>query len=280
MLSLLLRTDKKTLRLRWQQFRQELRRQKHWWLRPHPDYQPFFILATCRSGSNLLLDYLRQFPGIAGHTEVLCPLLAIGPTRAKLRPVQAIRHIRLSLQTKRLPIRGCKLMLHQLANCQVTMPDLDRAFPRAKYLILYRESLAEQFVSQKLAETTQQWLLKPGEQQKQPRIVIQPGDLQWYCNSMRSAYGNVLQHPGLAERSAILSYEELTTNPAACLREAVCPLLGLPPAPIQTQLRKQNTKGFDERVVNYAEVKELLEGPQCWQHYAWPARSANRHAAA
>lgn len=272
--------DRKKLSLRWQQFRQELRRQKHWWLRPHPDYQPFFILATCRSGSNLLLDYVRQLPGVAGHTEVLCPLLAIGPTRAKLRPAQAIRHIRLSLQTKRLPIRGCKLMLHQLANCQLTVADLERAFPRAKYLVLYRESLAEQFVSQKLAEATQQWLLKPGEQQKQPRIVIQPGDLQWYCDSIRAAYQNVLRHEGLAERSVILSYEKLTTDPQACLREAVCPLLGLPPSPIQTQLRKQNTQGFDERVENYAEVKELLEGTQCQQQYAWPARSSSRSAAA
>ena len=272
--------NKKTLRLRFQQFRQELRRQKHWWLRPHPPYQPFFILATCRSGSNLLLDYLRQIPGVAGHTEVLCPLLHIGPTRAKLPPEQAIRHIRLSLQTKRLPIRGCKLMLHQLANCQVTMQHLGEAFPTAKYLILYRESLAEQFVSQKLAEATQQWLLKPGEQQKQPRIVVRPGDLQWYCDSMRSAYGNVLRHPGLSERSAILSYEELTTDPGGCLREAICPLLGLPATQIQTQLRKQNTKGFDERIANYAEVKELLEGPQCRQHYAWAARSPARNAAA
>jgi LPS sulfotransferase NodH len=280
MLSLAPWIDKKTLRLRWQQFRQELRRQKHWWLRPHSSYQPFFILATCRSGSNLLLDYVRQLPGVAGHTEVLCPLLAIGPTRAKLRPRQAISHIRLSLQTKRLPIRGCKLMLHQLANCQVNMADLDLAFPQARYLILYRESLAEQFVSQKLAEATQQWLLKPGEQQKHPRVVVQPGDLRWYCDSMRAAYGKVLRHPGLAERSAILSYEELTSDPAECLRNRVCPLLGLPLAEIKTQLRKQNTKGFDERIANYAEVKELLEGPQCRQRYEWPEHGAGRSAAA
>jgi LPS sulfotransferase NodH len=270
--------DRKKLGLRWQQYRQELRRQKHWWLRPHSSYQPFFILATCRSGSNLLLDYLRQLPGVAGHSEVLCPLLAIGPTRAHLPVRQAVRHIRLSLQTKRLPIRGCKLMLHQLANCQVKMEHLDDAFPSARYLVLYRQSLAEQFVSLRLAETTQQWFLKPGEQQKQPRIVIQPAELRWYCDWIRAGYQNVLGHPGLAERSAILSYEELTTDPVRCLRDSICPLLELPETQIQTQLRKQNTKGFAERVANYADVKDLLDGPQCQQRYAWP--DSRRNAAA
>ena len=272
--------DRKKLGLRWRQFRQELRRQKHWWLRPHSPYQAMFVLATCRSGSNLLLDYLRQLPGVAGHSEVLCPLLNIGPTRGHLKPAQAISHIRLSLQTKRLPIRGCKLMLHQLANCQVTMERLDEAFPSAKYFILYRQSLAEQFVSQKLAEATQQWLLKPGEQQKQPRIVVQPSELESYCNWVRSIYRNVLGHPGLARRSILLSYEELTTDPERCVSEAICPLLGVPAMSIQTKIQKQNTKGFAERIANYAEVKELLEGPQCQQHYAWPAEPARRSAAA
>jgi len=270
--------DRAKLSLRWRQFRQELRRQKHWWLRSHSSYQPVFILATCRSGSNLLLDYLRKLPGVSGHSEVLCPLLPIGPTRARLHSRQAIEHIRRCLQTNRTPIRGCKLMLHQLANCQVTLTDLDQAFPGAKYIVLYRESLAEQFVSQKLAEATQQWLLKPGEHQKQSRIVIEPAALRGYCDAMRAAYCELLNHPGLAERSAIVSYEELTADPMSCLRQSICPLLGLPAIELatQTQLRKQNTQGFAERVANYQQVAALLASPLCRQHYQWPGQETVR----
>jgi LPS sulfotransferase NodH len=273
--------DREKLSLRWRQFRQELRRQKHWWLRPHTPYQAVFILATCRSGSNLLLDYLCKLPGVAGHSEVLCPLLSIGPTRRRLPPQQAIRHIRLSLQTQPAPIRGCKLMLHQLANCRVTLADLDRAFPDVKYLVLYRESLAEQFVSQKLAEATQQWLLLPGEQQQQARVVIEPAALRSYCEGIRATYRDVLTHPGLFERSAILSYEALASDPGACLRQPICPLLGLPANELQTQLRKQNTRGLRESVANYSQIAALLASPLCRQHYEWPGRQvASRRAAA
>ena len=273
--------DRETLSLRWRQFRQELRRQKRWWLRRHTPYQAVFILATCRSGSNLLLDYLRKLPGVAGHSEVLCPLLPIGPTCGRLSPRQAIRHIRLSLQTQPAPIRGCKLMLHQLANCGVTLADLDRAFPDAKYLVLYRESLAEQFVSQKLAEATQQWLLLPGQQQQQARVVIEPAELHSYCDGIRAAYGEVLSHPGLSARSAVLSYEALTSDPADCLRQSICPLLNLPASDLRTQLRKQNTLGLVESVANYPQVAALLASPLCRQRYEWPSRQvAGRQAAA
>jgi LPS sulfotransferase NodH len=268
--------DRAKLSLWWQKLRREVRRQRYWWLRPHEAYQPVFILATCRSGSNLLLDYLRQLPGVAGHSELLCPLLPIGPWRERLTTRQAIMHIRRSLQSRPAPIRACKLMLHQLQACHVSLRDLDRAFPEALYFILYRQSLAEQFVSQKLAETTKQWLLLPGEEQKQPRLVIQPRELRDYCAGIRAAYAPVLEHPGLAARSAIVTYEELTHQPAACLRQAICPLLGLPALELQTNLRKQNTQHLATRIANYSQVAALLTSPLCHQHYEWPEQRTIR----
>jgi LPS sulfotransferase NodH len=272
--------EPKRLRLRWQQFRQELRRQKSWWLRPHTPYQPLLVLATPRSGSNLLLDFLRQLPGITSHTEVLCPHGPNYPPRRQLGRQQAIRHIRRSLQTLQSPIRGCKLMLHQLANCGVTLTDLDRALPTAKYIVIYRQSLAEQFVSQELAQATQQWLLAPGEQQRQAQVTIDPVSLRRFCEHTQAAYRAALAHPGLMERAVLLSYEELTANPRSCLNERICPLLGLPASDATARTRKQNMQHFSERVGNYAAVAELLRSPFCQQRHVWPGRRATGRQAA
>lgn len=272
--------DRATRSLRWQQFRQEIKRQKYWWLRKHTPYQLVFVLATPRSGSNLLLDYLRQLPGVTSHTEVLCPLGPHGPTRPRLRPQQAIRHIRYSLQTLLSPIRGCKLMLHQLANCGVTLPLLENAFPTARYILIYRESLAEQYVSQELAQATQQWLLAPGEQQRQAQVVIDPASLRAYCDGIRAQYRAAVEHYGLAEKAVLVSYEELTADPESSLNNLICPLLGLPATKAAARTCKQNTQHFSQRVANYSKVAALLNSPLCQQHYAWPAQSAaNRRAA-
>ena len=140
--------------LEWRRLKTHAVLLKKWWLRRHTPYQPLFLIASCRSGSNLLMNYLAQQPGIAMLSEVLSSQLAIGPRRDCLPPAKAISHIRHCLQGEKTPIRGCKLMLYQLANCRLTLGDLHAAFPTAKYVELYRQSLAEQFVSHQRALAT------------------------------------------------------------------------------------------------------------------------------
>src|SRR5262245_55853888 len=214
--------------LEWRRLKCHARLLQKWWLKRHRPYQPLFVIATCRSGSNLLLSYLNQQQGVSTLSEVLSSVLPIGPRRDCLPPKKAIRHIRICLQGEREPIRGCKLMLYQLANCQLDMKHLHAAFPNAKYIILYRESMAEQFVSHQLALATSQYLLRPGEERKQAELIVKPGELRTYCDDIRRGYCEVLSHRWLADRSVLLSYEELTEDPTHWLSQKICPLLGVP----------------------------------------------------
>ncbi len=272
-------SQQSSVNLEWTRFKTHLRLWQKWWLRPHRPFQPVFVIATCRSGSNLLLSYLNQQPEVAMLSEVLCSQLPYGPRRDRLPAAQAIQHIRYCLQGERDAVRGCKLMLHQLADCQLLLDDLQREFPAAKFIVLYRQALAEQFVSLKVAEATRQFTLGLGESARRTEIVINPAELRGYCDDVRRRYHDAVSQRWLAERAVLLSYEELVANPAGWLKQEICPLLGVPFHAPQTRLLKQNTRPLAEQILNYREVAGLLHSPLCRQQHDWPGRGTNRKAA-
>src|SRR5262245_56925158 len=159
-----------------------------WWFRRHRPYQPLFVIAMQRSGSNLLMSYLRQLEGVQTRGEVLLYGHTEGPLWERMTPKAVIAHIRRSLHLLASPIRACKLMLFQLTQYAMTLSTLDAAFPQARYIVLYRQSLAQQFVSKRLAQATTQYMLRPGDQPKQTRITIDPHELRRYCDDTRQAY--------------------------------------------------------------------------------------------
>jgi LPS sulfotransferase NodH len=245
-----------------------------WWLRAQRPYQPLFVIATTRTGSNLLMSYLRQLQGVRTQGEILFDGNVEGPLWKRMSQSKAIGHLRRSLHMLKSPIRGCKLMLYQLAQYDLTLNQLDAAFPQARYIVLYRQSLADQFVSKKLAKATNQYMLRPGEEQRQTRITIDPQELRRYCDDTRNSYRNVLAHKWLPQRGAILSYEELTADAGGCLRQRICPLIGVPAIEPKTSIRKQNTLPLSQRVANYQQVASLLASPVCRQHHDWPSAAS------
>jgi LPS sulfotransferase NodH len=264
----------------WRRLRTHAGLLRKWWLRRHVSYQPLFVITSYRSGSNLLLSYLAQQPGMAMLSEVLSPHLPIGPRTGRLSPAAAIAHIRFCLQGEKAAIRGCKLMLDQLADCGLALEQLQAAFPTAKYVVLYRQSLAHQFVSLKAAHATNQYQVRDGQSPKHAEVVIDPAELRQYCDATRRAYSDALQHPWLADRSVLLSYEELTADPTTWLKNHICPLLGVEYKAAQTPLRKQNTQPLADGVANYREVSTLLQSPLCRQVHHLPGGRATQSRAA
>lgn len=275
-----LRLDKEQLWLDCRRLTHRVQLLRQWWLKPHTPFQPFFTMATARSGSNLLVDFINHLPGAQSLSEVLCNDVPEGPRKLRMKPAKALRHIRYSLQTIDTPARGCKLMLYQLARCGLTLDSLEGAFCKPKYIVLYRQSLAEQYVSLQAAMVTNQWAVFRGEQPKQPLIQIDPEEFRRYSERIQQGYRELLAHPVIAKRGILLSYEELTQNPAGCLRQRICPHLGVPAAAPMSILCKQSSKPLAERVANYSAVADLLQGPLGRQQYAFPAQCvASRRAA-
>src|SRR5262245_63243085 len=106
--------DYSKLSLDWRRLKTQANLLKKWWLRRHKPYQPLFLVATCRSGSNLLMSYLAQQPGVAMLSEVLSSQLPIGPSRDCIPPASAISHISYSLQGAKTADHSCKLILYHL----------------------------------------------------------------------------------------------------------------------------------------------------------------------
>jgi LPS sulfotransferase NodH len=238
------------------------RRWCHWVAKRHQPYQAVFVIATPRSGSNLLIDYLDWLPGVGCLPEVLNWGGPIGPKKL-LHAQQIVKHLQRSLQTLHTTHRTCKIFLHELKHYRLTIDDLEQAFPTARYLVLNRENLAEQYISQQVAKLTGQWSLLPGQPRKNAAISIDPADLAQYCQKVQSDYAAIVEHRAIARRGAMLSYEELVANSDRCLREIVCPLLGASFSEPRTAYRKQNVKSLVECVINYSEVAALLNGPLC-----------------
>ena len=275
------RFQRKLARSPWaesRRWRHELERLRCWWLSPHKPFQPVFVITSARTGSNLLMQYLGQFPGAQCLGEVLNSSLDCGPPRG-IGPVRAIQHVRRSLQTLKTPNRACKLFLIHLARYRLTLPVLDDAFPGAKYIVLYRESIAEQFVSRQLALQTGQWLLHGNHRQKQLPVVVDRDQFIRFAEELQHGYRDILSNSWLSERGACLSYEMLTQDPGGCLKSHICPLLSAPPIEPHAHLRKQNPEPLSARVANYAEVSDLLEGPLCRQRYELPSRHTVARAA-
>jgi LPS sulfotransferase NodH len=262
-----------------QRLRHKLKLLRRYWLALHRPHTPLFVLATYRSGSNLLLDYLRSLPEVQCYSEVLSPRLPIGLRRIDQNPKLALQHLRYSLQSLQAPVRGCKLMLDQLTACRLAAGDLIEAFPTARYIVLYRESLAEQLLSARAARETGQWVVHRGHDSQQVRIAIDPLELQWFCEETRRLYDSLLADGLLRSGGLLLSYEELVADPAAVFAERICPLLGISPREPRTTMLKQNPRPLPERIVNYAELESLLDSPHCRLSYRWRQSPVKRSAA-
>jgi LPS sulfotransferase NodH len=239
-----------------------------WYAKSATPYRPFFVVATHRSGSTLLLDYLDQLPTVQCASEVLCDVLPFGLSKRQSRPDIALRHIRRSLHVLTGQVRGCKLMLDQMQRCGLTVSLLTEAFPEARYIVLYRRSLIEQFVSLETARATDQWHLAPGEQARHARVWIDPSKLKDYCRQIRASYHALLTSEDLEGRSVVLSYEELIAQPEETLRQQICPFLEAPYPTPTARLRKQGSRPLEDRVLNYRQIAGLWADPQCWQQYA------------
>lgn len=258
------------LMLRCRQLWHQANLRAQWWLQPQVKYRPLFVLATQRSGSNLLIDYLNRLSGVQCLAEILCRTLPEGLPRWQATTRSALAHIRISLDTLKGSVRGCKLMLNQLDECRLDLDRLNAAFPDARYIILYRESLAEQFLSLESAKATNQWKLTGEQEAKLLHIRVEPRKLRDFCRKTFEMYRRVLAHDWLRQRGALLSYEQLSNSPDSCLNDVICPLLGVDPAPLSTSLRKQNYLSPAERVANYEQVATLLDSSRCRQLLTWP----------
>lgn len=219
--------------------------------------EPVFVLTARRTGSNLLLAYLNSVPGLFFAPEVLNEKMKYGLSGRGISKRAVLDHIRHSINDCPTMTCGTKLLAFQMEKYGLETDDLIDAFPNARFLVLYRKSLVEQFVSLKIAETTDQWLWSKDFRFPES-IVVSKDELNAFRAKMLRFYGKLCGDRRLAGRSLFLSYEELAADPQRLFDEKIFPFLGASPCTVVTDTKKQNTRPLELLIDNYPEIEPLL----------------------
>lgn len=241
--------------------------------RAKKDKEVVFLISSHRSGSNFLLGLLNSVPGVSFASEVLHPHMYYGLRSFLISKNSVLRHIEHSLNACEHGLSGAKLLFDQMERHRLAPGDLRRRFPRARFLLLYRRSLVDQFVSWKTAEKTGIWQRTDGFSPPSPLLRIDPEELKRFCLKTRTRYDTFLADPWIKERALVLDYESLAADPQGVFDRKVFPWLGQPASPVFSPFRKQSS-GSGQRIQNYAEV--LLLARNGW---ATQDRSAGRRPA-
>ncbi len=215
---------------------------------------PVFVIAARRTGSTLLLSYLNSIPGVSFDAEILNKEMFYGLRDRFISKRAALDHILHSVNHCRHRICGVKFLRLHLESHQLKMSDLRKILPQAKFIILYRKSLLEQYISLKAAEITHHWVWT--KNYKLPSSIhVDPAEFRVFCASIRAFYKEILGDAWLRERFVLLRYEELTDDAQTVFNSKIFPFLNLPSSPISSPLVKQNPKKPHEIIENFDEVK-------------------------
>ena len=227
---------------------------------------PVFVISDKRTGSHVLLDCLNSIPGVSFAAEILNPRMFYGLRRHFISKKSVQRHIVHSIHDSVDRIRGAKFLRGDLEAHGISLPDLKSLFPKARFIILYRRSLLDQFISLKIAEATGLWLWTkdfrlPGA------FYISSSEFQAYCWETKAFYVELFRQEWLRSCSLALSYEDLVEDTQGVFEGAVCPFLGMPFTPVHHGMVKQNTKEPRQMIENYDEIACILHSPIAWQEY-------------
>lgn len=223
-----------------------------------------FVVAEGRTGSTLLLDYLRSVPGTSVTGEILHLKSPIGLPRGATKP-RVLRHLRLSMAGP-APIRVAKLDPWQMEVHGLTLEEVAEALPDARFVLLYRRDLARAYVSWCTMQITGRDKLRPGEPRFEDRLTLDPDHFQAFCRQVRRRYDRLRGSPSLTGRGTVVAYEALAEDPQIVFERRIAPLLGVPPVRLETRMRRQSTRPVEERIANLEEMRGLLEGPDRWLH--------------
>ncbi len=218
---------------------------------------PLFVICETRTGSTLLCDYLDSHPMICSEFEILnqgeIPDLRFARSPGDI-------HFYLDALWKAMPAhyRCGKIHFAHFADFGIGPGDLIQWFPRARFLVLYRASLLDQYVSLKLAQVTGRWIATSPVDETRRSIYIDLDALSEFAETTSRRYSELVHHPALRGRHAIISYESLVADAPGVFGRTIWPFLGIPPVKVVTRLYKQNRFPLEACVSNLKEVRSAV----------------------
>lgn len=209
----------------------------------------FLILSAARSGTTLLVDYLNCHERIRCRGEILNADYACYGNPKRMSRERLKLHVEAMFARRANTSVGAKVLTYQLDELPLKLSDLLDVLNNPMVIVLYRESLVEQYVSLKTAERNKVW--HSARHVSQERIRLDPVDFVAFAQRERrmwrenlAALSNTPVH--------FLTYELLAGSTATAMR-GVFSFLGLDACPVQSPLVKLNPGPLSGRLVNHAD---------------------------
>ena len=228
------------------------------------DINPVFIIASARSGSYLLLSYLESHPEIYSLGEIINPDIVRGIRDRNISKREVLFHIKASLNSSKKRIGIAKLLSYQMKSHNLDIDEIRNEFPNAQFIVLYRKSLIEQYISYELSKASGIWKIDKKKSSKKwkendNKINVTPTELESFCSEIKEFYNNIFNKKWVQDEALLLSYEELVQIPKDFLSKKLFSFLGLPEVEIETEMKKMNEKNIEDIVENYTSIKNILE---------------------
>ncbi|MEX2400651.1 MAG: sulfotransferase [Rhodothermales bacterium] len=245
-----------------------------WSKNPIDHKKVVFILFAGRAGSKFLIDHLHRLPhtrfeyelfkpaALAGRHRLLRMMrYAHGRYRSQVYAARSLREILRRISGRTV---GIKITFDQVENSGMTVRELCDEFPEAKYLILYRRRLAEQFLSLQLAEVTGQWGLYAGEtnfaEREATRLYLSRQEFEQYAERIKRQYRQAVRALSQSGRKfLVLAYEDLREDPEGHMKRWIAPFLESEvERPYEAVVQRQRNRSVREVVKNFEEVEDLF----------------------
>ena len=224
----------------------------------------FLIISNGRTGSNLLVSFLRQSPNTRMYGEVLGGyFLRQGIVRRKIVKDGPGAYLDMMLARTLFETHvGMKILYLQLGQPYADrkeIPNLGEAYEalkrdRSLHIIhLRRQNLLDVALSEALARETNSFV---GREYGDVKIELPVkwwldniGRLERWIDKYRKLFRD---HPYME-----MTYEDLTHDVEGSL-EKICGFLELPTFPVEMQMRRQRRKSREAMIANYSALKDAF----------------------
>ncbi len=221
-------------------------------------FQSFILLAEMRTGSNLLEANINMLDGVSCHGEAFNPSFVGTPkTDVLLGMDREARekdpHALLQRIVDSDDLAGFRFFHdHDPRILNTCIDD-----PRCAKIILTRNPL-DSFISWKIAQATGQWKLTNATHSKSMAITFDPAAFEAHLEAVQAFQVRVQRALQVSGQTAFhINYDDLRD---VDILNGLAQFLGVDArlSNVNKKLKKQNPEPLEQKVKNYAEMKEAL----------------------
>jgi LPS sulfotransferase NodH len=223
-------------------------------------YRNFLILSSARSGSNLLVDYMRGHWRIHCHREILNEdYYVYGSLIGKSEFRRRLQIRSLFTKVPQLPFRapfqfvGAKILIDQFSQVGMSVSEVCRVLGNPRLIVLYRNDLLETYVSREIARSNGLWYSTKSPNEE--TIFVEWERFRSYCEEERALWRACLLEIKNYSELHFVDYNSLVNDPVEEVGK-VLSFIGVESnrKPVQRSVR-QNPWPLSKKVANYTELE-------------------------